>query len=566
MTDLLTRRQLLVATGLGAVGTGGLVLAQRRARAAIVPRSEQRHRAVVIGSGLGGSIAAYRLARAGVQTAVLERGRRWLITPAGDTFPPFLHPDRRSSYLTPTPVFPMQPPTVYRPYTGLFERVTGDGMSVLCGAGVGGSTLVYAGGWIRPDEAVFSRLLPSVDYAELDQVHYPRAAWMVGIATIPDDVLAHPNYVGTRLFLDQARRAGLRAERVPNALDWDVVRAELAGRAVPSVSVGEYFSGVNSGARNSVDRNYLAAAERTGRVSVAPLHRVSGLSADPSGRYQVHADRIDENGTVLEHVTLIADAVFCAAGSTGTSRLLVRARDSGALPRLNKYVGRYWGNNGDRIYLRTLVPERTGGPQGGPFAVAIRDQRDPRDPVVVEFGPTPLPFEAHLMPLPGFGACKPAGEFRSDPVTGAVTLHWPGDGDAAAQHSVRELLLRLVRADAAGPGGIGALATVLTPALVRATSALPDPLRGLARLAAEAPAGLYDIGNTDPVTWHPLGGVTLDAACDNYGRLHGYRGLYVTDAALIPGSTGGCNPSWTIAALVERCLDHIITTDAGSVF
>ncbi|MGH3946080.1 MAG: hypothetical protein ACRDSI_13700 [Pseudonocardiaceae bacterium] len=38
------------------------------------------------------------------------------------------------------------------------------------------------------------------------------------------------------LYLDQARRAGLTTERVPNALDWDVVRAELAGRAVPSVS------------------------------------------------------------------------------------------------------------------------------------------------------------------------------------------------------------------------------------------------------------------------------------------------------------------------------------------
>lgn len=73
------------------------------------------------------------------------------------------------------PVFPRQQPTVYRPYTGLFEKVVGGGMSVLCGAGVGGSTLVYAGAWTRPDEAVFSRLLPSVDYVELDRVHLPQS-------------------------------------------------------------------------------------------------------------------------------------------------------------------------------------------------------------------------------------------------------------------------------------------------------------------------------------------------------------------------------------------------------
>ncbi|MGH3946081.1 MAG: hypothetical protein ACRDSI_13705 [Pseudonocardiaceae bacterium] len=65
---------------------------------------------------------------------------------------------------------------------------------------------------------------------------------------------------------------------------------------------------MNSGACNSADRNYLAAAERTGQVTVAPLHRMTGLSSDSAGRYRVCAERIDENGTVLEQVILVADA------------------------------------------------------------------------------------------------------------------------------------------------------------------------------------------------------------------------------------------------------------------
>jgi cholesterol oxidase len=517
-------------------------------------------RAVVIGSGLGGAIAAFRLAEAGVRTLVLERGRRWPITPAGDTFPPFLQPDRRSSYLTPSPVFPMQPPALYKPYTGLFEKVTGDGMSVLCGAGVGGSTLVYAGAWIRPSAEVFSHILPQIDHAELERVHFPRAASRVGIAPIPDDVLADPAYVGTRLFLDQAERAGLHAERVANAVDWDVVRDELAGRAKPSVTRGEYFSGVNSGARNSADRNYLAAAERTGLVEVAPLHRVTGIATAPGGRYRVDVERIDEDGVVLERIAVTADAVFLGAGSAGTSRLLVRARATGALPGLSEEVGRNWGNNGDRIDLRALVPEPTGGPQGGPMPVAIRRVDDPADPVTVAFGPAPLPFDARLMPLPGFGACRPVGEFRYDARTDEVRLHWPRDGDIAAQKSVRDVLLQLVRTD------FGGLLPDVSRTIGELTKGLPDGLAPLASIATNAPSGLLDLGDLDPVTWHPLGGATLGTACDLRGRLHGHPGLYVTDASLIPGSTGACNPSWTIAALVERCLDDIVARDVGNVF
>ncbi len=54
--------------------------------------------------------------------------------------------------------------------------------------------------------------------------------------------------------------------------------------------------------------------------------------------------------------------------------------------------------------------------------------------------------------------------------------------------------------------------------------------------------------------------------CDDAGRVHGHRGLYVLDGARIPGSTEACNPSMTIAALAEHSMDIFVTAGVGTVF
>ncbi|MEH2351401.1 MAG: GMC oxidoreductase [Nostoc sp.] len=67
--------------------------------------------------------------------------------------------------------------------------------------------------------------------------------------------------------------------------------------------------------------------------------------------------------------------------------------------------------------------------------------------------------------------------------------------------------------------------------------------------------------NDAAITGHPLGGVPIGKACDPFGRVYGYNRLYVVDGSLIPGSAACTNPSFTIAALAERCLDKIIAQD-----
>lgn len=69
------------------------------------------------------------------------------------------------------------------------------------------------------------------------------------------------------------------------------------------------------------------------------------------------------------------------------------------------------------------------------------------------------------------------------------------------------------------------------------------------------------------LTVHPLGGCAMandgtTGVVDHAGRVFSddgktYRGLYVSDASVIPTSLG-VNPLWTISALAERIAEHVV--------
>nr|WP_232542058.1 GMC oxidoreductase [Nocardia bovistercoris] len=565
MNDL-TRRAVLIGAALGIAGVSSGGFAHAQSALTDAPIREVRCRAVVIGAGLAGAVTAYRLAEAGVRTLVLERGRRWDVDHAGDTFATTRTLDKRAFYSADPNSSLYQTFPGGDTFPGIVEILPGDGLAVVCGAGVGGGTLIYAGATIRPGEAVFRQMLPTIDWATMDGEYYPRAARRLQATPIPDDVLAHPNWSGAREFMRIAEAAGMTPERVLQTVDWDIVRQELSGERVPALSVGEYLLGVNSGARNSVDKTYLAQAERTGNVVVAPLHRVLSIETDPgTGRFGLDVERVTDSGSPVEYLHVVADAVFCAAGSAGTSKLLVAARETGALANLNDEVGRYWGGNGDEGWAQLMTVKATAGTQGGGISVAIRDDDNPSAPVTLENTALPLPADLHLLGMLGMSVCPAVGEFRYDPSTGQVTPHWPPDIQAADRAATRDLIRRI----AAGSDAAGAeLATAIDHAISSLADrpGVPTQARGLLHLLTGVPTDSVNVGPLVPFTGHPLGGATLDTACDNHGRVHGHRGLYVTDAALIPGSTGACNPSWTIAALAERCLDTIIDQDIDTVF
>jgi cholesterol oxidase len=491
---MLTRRHALQAV-VGAAFTAGC---RPAARVGLREGQGMDIDAIVIGSGFGGAVAALRLGEAGVRTLVLERGRRWPIRATEDTFASTDHPDGRGVWFRTT----WAGHTVER-YAGVRDIVEAKGMTITQGAGVGGGSLVYAAITRQPGRNEFRRSFgDAIDYGEMESVYYPRARAALNASPVPDDVLAASCGNGARQFLEQASTAGFPSRRIDLSVDWDVVRQELAGERKPSWILGEFTT--NSGAKNTLDRNYLARAEATGFVEIMPLHRVTSIASMPGGAFRVAFERIDASGTILSKSSLVCGRLFLAAGSLGTTELLLRARETRTLPNLNEHVGHGWGANGDRFVASKSERRMVGG-------AALEHFDNPFGPVLLEDMPN-VRFSV------GFGGAQ--GVFRYNPTRDDVTLDWRSDdsGEVAATKAAK-----------------------LTNELLDTRNGLP-------------PSPASDATRTV----HPLGGAVLGRACDTFGRVAGYAGLYVVDGSLLPGHCGCANPSLTIAALAERAMARII--------
>jgi cholesterol oxidase len=523
-----------------------------------IPTHKTKTTAVVIGSGFAGSVAALRLGKAGISTIMVERGRNWVYN-GPNSYPTVANTlgDGRTTWLDTVDAASGRMPVPK--YTGMLERVygmtdainpqTGQPIPITgnCGAGLGGGSLVYGGVLLQPREDVFKKVFPNINYHEMNTKYYPRVLQKISGGTIPDAVLNTSNYSAHKTFMAEAAAAGMSITKGNVGFDWNIILKELNGELAPAASIGEYVYSCNSNAKNTLDKNYIAEAVRTGHVTVLTMHNVDTIDMNGRGRgrnhdhgrghghgrcdddddrdgrhYRVYCDVLDDVGNVINRHIIKCKYVFMAAGSFNTSKLLLKAKELGDLPSLNDQIGKHWGGNGDELMGRIRFDSAIGPIQGGPACIAAHDASNPIKPVAFMHSPSNtrlpgLPPTARLQLQAAMSVPDRLGELTYDAATDKPRIKWPKTANTLDAQAHLASLVKL-----------------------------------------PATNNLYLPGDAlGSAIWHPLGGAVMGQATSDLGELYGQDNMFVIDGSLMPGSTACANPSLTIAANAERIMERL---------
>src|SRR3954454_9230890 len=162
---------------------------------------------VIVGSGFGGSVTAYRLADAGRRVLVLERGK---------AYPPGSFPRSprgvKQNFWDPS-----------RGLQGMFDVWSFSGLDGLVSSGLGGGSLIYANVLLRKDERWFDDPAERWPVSRADlEPHYDRAEHMLDAQRYPFE---HAPYDAT------AKTIALREAARDEGLDWQLPPLAVTFRA-----------------------------------------------------------------------------------------------------------------------------------------------------------------------------------------------------------------------------------------------------------------------------------------------------------------------------------------------
>jgi cholesterol oxidase len=536
---------------------------------------------VVVGSGFGGSVMAYRLAEAGRRVCVLERGKPY--PPGSFARSPA---EMRSSFWDPS-----------EGLYGLYDLWSFRGLEALVSSGLGGGSLIYANVLLRKDERWFVHedlAAGGYEYwpvtrADLDP-HYDAVETMIKPQRYPFEHAPYSDTPKTRAFVAAAREAGADVSFPPLAVTFaNEGRAPVPGEPIEETEpnlhgaprytcrlVGECDVGCNWGAKNTLDYNYLSAAKRLG-AEIRTLTEVRSLEAADGGGYVIGVRRHPEGETG----TLRTERLVLAAGTLGSTLLLLRNR--AALPGLSARLGTRFCGNGDLLTFAVRCRDTIEPSRGPVITSAIRypDELDGgngrgfylEDAGVPEFAPWMM--QAANAPGTLRRAAKVAWQMLRQRLSGEPDSNLSAEAAALLGDDIGSRVLPLLGMGRDIPDGNMKLTKrgyldvdwrtrKSGPYFERVRAESARIARALgARKLEDNP--LWYLRRV--ITVHPLGGCPMgrdetEGVVDSYGRVFGCPGLHVADGSVMPGPVGP-NPSLTIAALADRFAEGLLDERAG---
>jgi cholesterol oxidase len=546
--------------------------------------------AVVVGSGFGGSVLAYRLAEAGKSVCVLERGKPY---PPG-SFPRNARQMARALWNPSEGLY------------GMFNLWSFKGIGALVSSGLGGGSLIYANVLLRKDERWFVQedlAKGGYEYwpvtrADLDP-HYDAVERMLNAQRYPLEHAPFAYTPKTLAFKDAAEKLGREWILPPLAVTFAnegedpavgvPIREEHENlHRAPRYTcrlTGECDIGCNFGSKNTLDLNYLSAAERHG-AEIWTRREVRSLAPRQGGGYvvrYVEHDIADEGRKLDTHDPrirpereLTCDRLVLAAGSLGSTFLLLKSRES--FPLLSKKLGSRFGGNGDLLTFALKATHPSGSPRTldaeyGPVitsAIRVPDKRDGGEGrgFYVEDAGFPLFMSWVIQATQGPSAVWRLRKHAARMLVNLILRRSQGDvsGDVARYLEDSGLSagsLPLLGMGRDIPDGTFSLTKKGKLDLDWENIKSGDFFEGLEAFSHKIADALGAKFKANPtwylnrlITVHPLGGCPMgrnpdEGLVDAYGEVFEYPGFTIADGSVMPGPVGP-NPSLTIAALADR--------------
>ncbi len=544
---------------------------------------KNHYKVVIIGSGYGGGIAASRLARAGQQVCVLERGKE---------FQPGEYPNTDTKAVGEIQVD--LPAKRIGSRTGLYDFHVNQDINVFVGCGLGGTSLVNANVSLQAEPRVFTdKRWPQELRDDVDTLlaeGYRRAEEMLKPKSYPEDFPLLPKL---QALEKSAEYLNENFYRPPINVTFQDGVNHVGVEQKACNLCGDCVSGCNNKAKNTVLMNYLPDAKNHGaeiytQVSVRHIER-------QGDRWLVHFQPLNAGQEKFDAPTMFvsADIVILAAGTLGSTEILLRSQQAGLA--VSPQLGHNFTGNGDVLAFGYNTEQKINGvgfgnrpldEPVGPCISGIIDMREqPRldNGMVIEEGSIPGAL-AHFLPETFATAGRVLGKDTDEGLgdrlkeklreaeslahgayTGAVrntqTYLVMTHDDAAGQMYLENDRLR-IRWENVGK----------QPIFQRVNDRLTEATRPLGGTQIPNPIWTNLFGH-DLVTVHPLGGCIMaedgeHGVVNHKGQVFSsnqgtavYENLYVSDGSVIP-RTLGVNPLLTISAVAERCC-ALIAQDRG---
>ncbi|MDV8024885.1 GMC family oxidoreductase [Rhodococcus sp. IEGM 1330] len=506
---------------------------------------------LIIGSGFGGSVAALRAVEKGYRVAVLESGRRF----EDDELPKTSW--RLRKYL-------------WAPALGCYgvQRIhLLPDVLVMAGAGVGGGSLNYANTLYQPPAKFFEdpQWGSITDWQRELNPYYDQARRMLGVETNPtitasdkvmkevaEDMGVGDTFASTPVgvyFGDRGRTAP------------DPFFGGAGPERTGCTECGACMTGCRVGAKNTLVKNYLYLAEHAG-AQVLPMTTVVDVRPNGGG-YDVVTRRTGGKLRRTEK-TITADQVIFSAGTYGTQKLMLAAKEKGSLPRLSERIGSLVRTNSEAVLAATARGREVDYHEG----VAITSSFHPDDHTHIE--PVRYGKGSNAIGLLQTVLSDGGGKMPRILKTLGVALRHPGAAVRSLsvhRWSERTVIALVMQTDdnslelGSKKGPFGRRLTSRPGAGDPPPQWIPqghEAIRLLADKIGGDPGGsIAEIVNI-PMTAHFLGGCAIGdspqtGVIDGYQRVYGYEGLHVLDGSAVSANLG-VNPSLTITAQAERAM------------